>query len=87
MIIRKHKPKPLVLNEKQKLDIVKLKKTEVLDEISSVEDSSMGLGDIVEKIAQPIAKAIDSVANTDIQNCGACKKRKEYLNKKFPLKK
>jgi hypothetical protein len=44
----------------------------------------LGLGDRVERIAQPIAKAIDRVAGTSIQGCGACKKRKEYLNKKFP---
>lgn len=43
-----------------------------------------GLGDRVEKIAQPIAKMIDKVAGTNIQGCGACKKRKEYLNEKFP---
>lgn len=40
-----------------------------------------GLGDLVEKIAQPIAKAIDKIAGTKIQKCGGCKKRKKYLNK------
>lgn len=44
-----------------------------------------GLGDKVERIAQPIAKAIDRVAGTRIQECGGCKKRKEWLNKNFPL--
>ena len=43
-----------------------------------------GLGDRVERIAQPIARVIDRVAGTKIQGCGACQKRKEYLNKKFP---
>ena len=43
-----------------------------------------GLGDRVERIAQPIARAIDRVAGTNIQGCGACQKRKEYLNEKFP---
>lgn len=43
-----------------------------------------GLGDRVERIAQPIARVIDRVAGTNIQGCGACKKRKEYLNEKFP---
>jgi len=43
-----------------------------------------GLGDRVERIAQPIAKMIDKVAGTNIQGCGACQKRKEYLNKHFP---
>jgi len=44
----------------------------------------IGLGDRVERIAQPIARVIDRVAGTNIQGCGACQKRKEYLNKKFP---
>ena len=44
-----------------------------------------GIGDVVHKIAQPIAKSIDKVAGTNIQGCGACQKRKEYLNKKFPI--
>lgn len=43
-----------------------------------------GLGDQVEKIAQPIARAIDRVAGTNIRNCGGCQKRKKWLNKKFP---
>lgn len=43
-----------------------------------------GLGDRVERIVQPIARAIDRVAGTNIQGCGACQKRKEYLNEKFP---
>ena len=46
------------------------------------------LGDKVEIIAKPIAHFIDSVTNhilpdkykTDIVNCPACKKRKEFLN-------
>lgn len=44
-----------------------------------------GLGDRVESIAKPIAKVIDAVAGTDIQNCPSCKKRKNYLNEKFPI--
>lgn len=43
-----------------------------------------GLGDRVERIAQPVARVIDRLAGTNIQGCGACQKRKEYLNKKFP---
>lgn len=42
--------------------------------------SKIGLGDMVEKVAQPIAKAIDAVAGTKIAECGGCKKRKEFLN-------
>lgn len=69
MIIRHHKPKPLALSKEQ---------------ISSLSNPRpQGLGDRVEKIAQPIAKIIDRVAGTNIQGCGACKKRKEYLNNIF----
>jgi hypothetical protein len=42
---------------------------------------SLGLGDVVAAIAQPIAKAIDAVAHTNIQNCGGCKKRRAALNR------
>jgi hypothetical protein len=50
----------------------------------NLNNTSMGLGDRVERIAQPIARVIDRLAGTNIQGCGACQKRKEYLNKKFP---
>ena len=40
-----------------------------------------GLGDVVEKLAQPVAKLIDSVAGTDLQNCSGCEKRRQALNK------
>tara|TARA_R110000796_G_scaffold248400_1_gene375134 strand:+ start:931 stop:1161 length:231 start_codon:yes stop_codon:yes gene_type:complete len=50
----------------------------------SPQPKATGLGDRVERIAQPIARAIDKVAGTNIQGCGACQKRKEYLNEKFP---
>lgn len=46
--------------------------------------SKFGLGDAVAAIAQPIARAIDSVAGTNIQQCGGCKKRQEALNKLVP---
>lgn len=39
------------------------------------------LGDAVEAIAKPIAKIIDKVAGTKLQECGGCKKRKEFLNR------
>lgn len=42
---------------------------------------SFGLGDLVEKAAKPIAKVIDKIAGTDLENCEGCKKRKEKLNK------
>lgn len=45
---------------------------------------NFGLGDAVAAVAQPIAKAIDAVAGTNVQGCGACKKRQEALNKLIP---
>ena len=39
-----------------------------------------GVGDAVHAIAQPIAIAIDKVAGTNIQGCGACAKRRANLN-------
>lgn len=41
----------------------------------------LGLGDAVAMVAQPIARVIDRVAGTDIQNCGGCKQRQEMLNR------
>ena len=51
----------------------------------NLNNTSMGLGDRVERIAQPIARVIDRLAGTNIQKCGGCKKRREALNKAFPL--
>jgi len=53
--------------------------------VDAIQPETIGLGDRVERIAQPIARVIDRVAGTNIQGCGACQKRKEYLNKKFPI--
>lgn len=44
-----------------------------------------GLGDLVAAVAQPIAKAIDAMAGTDIKNCGGCAKRRDVLNRLLPL--
>lgn len=44
---------------------------------------SSGLGDLVASVAQPIARAIDSVAGTNIAECGGCKKRRAMLNNLF----
>jgi len=38
------------------------------------------LGDKVYAVAHPIAKAIDKVAGTNIQECGGCKRRRDLLN-------
>lgn len=40
-----------------------------------------GVGDVVERIAQPIAKMIDVVAGTNLQGCGGCSKRRDALNR------
>lgn len=45
-----------------------------------------GLGDMVAKVAQPIAAIVDAVAGTNLKNCGGCKQRREKLNQKFPMK-
>ena len=44
-----------------------------------------GLGDVVALMAQPIAKAIDSVAGTKLEGCSGCKARQEALNRRFPI--
>jgi hypothetical protein len=38
------------------------------------------IGNVVESLALPVARLIDSVLNTDIQNCEACKKRRDRWN-------
>lgn len=50
-----------------------------------VKNNTSGIGDIVHKIANPIAKTIDGVFGTNIQKCGGCKNRREKLNKMFPI--
>ncbi len=50
-------------------------------------EQSKGLGDLVHKVAQPIAKVIDETLGTKIQKCGGCAKRREALNRAFPIKK
>ncbi len=49
-------------------------------------EHTRGLGDRLARIAQPIARAIDAVAGTDLQNCNGCAQRQELLNQKFPGK-
>ena len=41
---------------------------------------NFGLGDAVALVAQPIAKAIDAVAGTNLKECGGCAKRRAALN-------
>ena len=70
--------KPLELTPEQIAEAKKIQQKEL------EEKKQFGLGDAVAKIAQPIAKTIDSIAGTDIQNCGGCKKRQEKLNNIIP---
>lgn len=44
-----------------------------------------GLGDAVAVAAQPIARAIDRVAGTNVAGCGGCKQRQETLNRWVPF--
>lgn len=46
-----------------------------------------GLGDIVEIVAKPIARTIDKVAGTDMENCSSCAQRKAWLNEFFSIEK
>ena len=43
-----------------------------------------GLGDLVAKVAQPIARAADAVLGTKVAGCSKCRKRQDALNKVFP---
>lgn len=47
--------------------------------------AAAGLGDKIERIAKPIARAIDKVAGTKIAGCGGCKKMKDRLNAGMPF--
>jgi len=42
-----------------------------------IKNTNVGLGDRVERIAQPIARAIDRVAGTNIRGCSACQGRRK----------
>ena len=46
-----------------------------------------GAGDVVHALAQPIARAVDAVAGTNLTNCGGCAQRRETLNQIIPMKK
>lgn len=46
-----------------------------------------GLGDVVAAVAQPVTKLIDSTLGTDLQNCGGCPGRQEWLNAAVPFEK
>lgn len=46
-----------------------------------------GIGDVVEKVAGPIAAAIDKISGgkTKLKGCSACAKRREMLNQYLPF--
>ncbi len=44
-----------------------------------------GLGDVVARVAKPIARAMDRLFNTHLANCMECDERRRWLNGKFPL--
>lgn len=46
-----------------------------------------GLGDAIARIAKPIARALDRVAGTNLENCKPCAKRQAKLNQAFPFPK
>lgn len=39
-----------------------------------------GIGDKLAIVFQPIARVLDSVAGTNLRNCGGCAKRQKALN-------
>ena len=43
-----------------------------------------GLGDTVARFAKPIARRLDSVFGTHLEDCKGCDKRQAALNKRFP---
>lgn len=45
-----------------------------------------GLGDVVAKVAQPVATLLDATMGTNLKGCGGCKKRQEVLNKVVSFK-
>lgn len=44
-----------------------------------------GLGTYAAKVFKPIAKVIDAVAGTDLENCQECDERKKEWNKKWHI--
>lgn len=61
---------------------------EVLEEIRSrhpVKRGIEGLGDVVALAAKPIARGIDVIFGTDLENCGGCADRQAWLNKQFQI--
>ena len=45
---------------------------------------TIGLGDAVAVVAQPIARAADAVLGTHVAECGGCARRRDGLNSAVP---
>ena len=45
-----------------------------------------GLGDIAHAVAAPVARMIDRIAGTEIEHCAGCARRRDALNRVFPLR-
>lgn len=43
-----------------------------------------GLGETVAFLAKPIARALDAVLGTDLENCQPCEERRQDWNERFP---
>lgn len=56
------------------------------EEKEVIDSTSIGLGDTVAKIANPIAKVLDRIVGTEFSTCLPCKRRQEFLNKAVPYK-
>lgn len=50
-----------------------------------IDKTTRGLGDVVAHVAKPIARALDQVLGTHLQDCRHCEERRETLNKLLPL--
>jgi hypothetical protein len=64
---------------------IKITSVKVSDKIIYPKMHLRGLGDVVSLVAQPIARVIDAVADTNLSTCGGCAKRQQSLNEIFPF--
>lgn len=49
------------------------------------EERMQGLGDLVHRVARPIAGFLDRRLGTSLQGCGGCARRRAALNERFPF--
>jgi hypothetical protein len=49
--------------------------------VDGIDQLTIGAGDVIYKVAQPIAKVIDKMFHTSIAGCGGCQKRRKLLNR------